>query len=166
MKQQIDLPYRNSKTQPHLAKDRIHKTLLKFEVDEINFTQSFKRLDIRLTFICQDIPVSIPVNYGELAKRYAGGTEWDYVSEKEQKHAINAAYAIIEDFLKAMLVLHQLEIMTLQELFMPNLLDQNGVRLGEIVANRLPDFLEGRLLPESVESAKVKKLRPSETPTG
>jgi len=139
------LPYYRSKTRPHLAKERIHKCLEKFGVDQVNLYESFKDNEIRVSFIYKDIPVSIPVNYRKLGELYAG-QKWDYIYEKDQKSAKNSAYAAIEDYLKAMLTMHELGIMDITEIFMPNLVGKDGVRLAEHIQNHLPEFLEGKLL--------------------
>lgn len=140
-----NLPYYRSKTQPHLAKERIYKCLEKFGVDQVNLFESFKDYEVRVSFIYKDIPVSIPVNYRKLGELY-GNKHWDNLYESEQKQAKNAAYAAIEDYLKAMLTMHELGIMDITEIFMPNLVGKDGVRLAEHIQNHLPEFLDGKYL--------------------
>jgi len=48
----------------------------------------------------------------------------------------------------------------------PNLVDRNGLRLGEMVAKHLPEFLEGKLLPENAESTKVTAIHKPGSKTG
>ncbi len=140
------LPYFNSKTQPHLALNRIKKILYKFEVSQVNFGEDFDQKEIRVTFIHKKIPVCLPVNYGELAKKYQGGDTYNRGMDAYLKMAVNASYAVIEDYLKAMLTMHELGIMTLEEIFLPNLLTSDGTRLIERVQARLPEVLSGKLL--------------------
>lgn len=143
-----NLPYKNSQTQPHRAKERIQRILEKFGVDEINLSENFKRFEVRLSFIYEAIPVSIPVNYAKLGELYAGGKAWERLSDADKKKAKNAAYAAMEDYLKAMLTMHKLSIMSLQEIFLPNLVGRDGIRLAEVMQNHLPEFLEGKLLTQ------------------
>ena len=140
-----DLPYYNSQTQPHLAKNRIHRILEKFGVDQINLSENFRTNEVRVSFTYENIPVSIPVNIRALAELYEE-SNWESIPEVRIKKAKNAAFAIIEDYLKAMLTMHELNIMSTAEIFMPNLVGKGGVRLGEMIANQLPDFLEGKKL--------------------
>lgn len=142
------LPYSSSQCQPHLAKGRILKMLEKFGVDQVNLMESFKALEIRISFVYEDIPVSIPVNYRKLGELYAGGVKWEKLTEKSQKQAKNAAWSAIEDYLKSMLVMHRLGIMSIQEIFLPNLVGAGGFRVAELLTDRLPDFLDGKLLTE------------------
>jgi len=58
------------------------------------------------------------------------------------KMAENAAYAVIEDYLKAMLTMHELGIMTLEEIFLPNLVTNNGLRLSDRLRDQMPKLLE------------------------
>ena len=44
--------------------------------------------------------------------------------------------------------MHELGIMTLEEIFLPNLLTNDGMRLIEKIQIRLPEVLEGKLLTE------------------
>lgn len=144
-----ELPYYRSEAKPHLAKERIQKTLEKFGVDQVSMSENFKTREIRLTFVHQGIPVSIPINYGALGELYNGGRrKFDLLTEVQQKRAKNACYSALEDYLKSMLTMHQLEIMDLTTLFLPNLVGKDGIRMADLVQNHLPQFLEGKLLTE------------------
>ncbi len=135
------LPYFNSKTQPHLATLRIKKLLEKFKVSQVNFGEDFEHEEIRITFTHKKVPVSLPVNYGELAKKYQGCDPCNKGMDAYLKMAVNASYAVIEDYLKAMLTMHELGIMTMEEIFLPNLLTMDGVRLAEHLRSDLPKLL-------------------------
>ena len=137
------LPYFNSKTQPHLAINRIKKILEKFKVSQVNFGEDFDEKEIRITFIHKKIPVCLPVNYGFLAKKYRDCDTYCKGEETYLKMALNASYAVIEDYLKAMLTMHELGIMTLEEIFLPNLLTNDGVRLAERLQSQMPKLLAG-----------------------
>ena len=140
------LPYFNSKTQPHLATVRIKKLLEKFKVSQVNFGEDFERNEIRVTFTLKEVPVCLPVNYGSLADKYRSCDPYSKDEAAYLKMATNASYAVIEDYLKAMLTMHELGIMSLEEIFLPNLLTDGGLRLGERIRAKLPDVLSGKLL--------------------
>lgn len=147
------LPYTNSQTNPHLAKGRIEKILMKFNVSQINFGEDYDRQEIRVSFVFKEIPVTIPINYKDLAIIFleqSGHDTWEYASDnKKQKNlgqAKNAAFASIEDYLKAMLTMHQLGIMSIEEIFLPNIAGRDGIRLIEKLRPRLSEVLNGKLL--------------------
>ena len=64
------LPYATSKTNPVLSQGRIEKLLIKFGVSQINFCRDLVRFEIRVSFVFNEIPVSIPVNYMRLAMAF------------------------------------------------------------------------------------------------
>lgn len=140
------LPYYNSKTQPHLAKARITKLLQKFGVSQVNMSEDFDNNEIRVSFVFQKMKVSIPVNCEKLASVYYPNNNWDNIHEKYQKSCVNAAWASIEDYLKAMLMMHELGIMDLAEIFLPNIVTSQGMRVAEMIKGNLPEFLETKLL--------------------
>jgi len=142
----MSLPYYNSKTQPHLAKARITKLLQKFGVSQVNMSEDFDNNEIRVSFIFQKMQVSIPVNYEKLASAYYPNYRWDNVHETHQKQCVNAAWASIEDYLKAMLMMHELGIMDLAEIFLPNIVTKSGMRVAEMIHGKLPEFLSIKLL--------------------
>ena len=135
------LPYFNSKTQPHLAIVRIRKLIAKFKVSQVNFGEDFDIKEIRITFIYKNTPVCLPVNYGDLAKKYQGCDPYNKGMVSYLKMALNASYAVIEDYLKAMLTMHELGIMTLEEIFLPNLVTKDGLRLAEKLKGEMPKLL-------------------------
>ena len=137
-------PYFNSKTQPHLAINRIKKVLEKFGSSQMNFGQDLENKIVTINFINKKIPVSLPVEYGKLAALYKGADGARCRSQEAYlKMAENAVYAVIEDYLKAMLTMHELGIMTLEEIFLPNLLTSSGLRLAEHIKKEMPRLLEG-----------------------
>ena len=119
--------------------------LQKFKVDQVTISENYKTCEVRITFILEGIPVSIPVNYGLLAQKYYPNG-WHNLSEQKQKQSRSAAFAVIEDYLKAMLVMHQLSVMDVTEIFLPHLIGKDGLRMADVVRTRLPEFLEGKLL--------------------
>lgn len=135
------LPYFDSKTQPHLAINRIKKTLEKFGASQMNFGQDFDLKIITINFINRKIPVCLPVEYGKLAKKYSNSDRYDRGEKVYLKMAENAAYAVIEDYLKAMLTMHELGVMTLEEIFLPNLVTNNGLRLAQRIQSEMPKLL-------------------------
>lgn len=135
------LPYFNSKTQPHLAINRIKKVLEKFGASQMNFGQDFDLKIITINFINRKIPVCLPVEYGKLAKKYSNSDRYDRGEKVYLKMAENAAYAVIEDYLKAMLTMHELGVMTLEEIFLPNLVTNNGLRLAQRIQSEMPKLL-------------------------
>ena len=94
------LPYFNSKTQPHLAINRIKKVLEKFGASQMNFGQDFDNKIITINFINKKIPVCLPVEYGKLSEKYYRCDSHRRSQEVYLKMAENAAYAVIEDYLK------------------------------------------------------------------
>jgi len=135
------LPYFASKTQPHLAINRIKKILAKFKVNQVNFGENYDLKEIRITFIHKKIPVCLPVNYGDLAKKYQACDPGNKTMEAYSKMGINASYAVIEDYLKAMFIMHELEIMTIEEIFLPNLMTKDGLRLVDHLRKEIPKLL-------------------------
>jgi len=136
------LPYFNSKTQPHLAINRIKKVLEKFGSSQMNFGQDFDLKIITISFINRKIPVSLPVEYGKLAEKYYRCDSRSRGKDVYLKMAENAAYAVIEDYLKAMLTMHELGVMTLEEIFLPNLVTNNGMRLAQRIQTEMPKLLQ------------------------
>jgi len=91
-------PYFNSKTQPHLAINRIKKTLEKFGSSQMNFGQDFERKEIRVNFINKKIPVCLPVSYGKLGQLYKSADGPRCRSQETYlKMGENAAYAVIAE---------------------------------------------------------------------
>lgn len=151
------LPYANSKTNPVLSQGRIEKILMKFGVSQTNFGRDLVRCDIRVSFIFNEIPVTIPINYLDLAKSFwSEKTGWEKNSwprevDYENKHhefiktAINASFAAIEDYLKAMLTMHQMGIMSPEEIFLSNI-DVQGIRMIDHLKARAPQLMRGEQL--------------------
>ena len=154
------LPYARSKTNPSQAQGRIEKTLDKFGVSQTNFGRDYENYIIRVSFVLEGIPVTIPINYMELAQRFLASSMRPFrdqpwkkpltdQQEKQLKVAINASFAVLEDYLKAMLSLHQLGIMTPAEIFFSNI-DVGGVRMIDHLKEKAPQLMRGEqlLLPE------------------
>ena len=153
------LPYMDSKCDPVHAQQRIRQTLLKFGVDRISFDEDFKAFTIYMKFRYKDYPVCVPVNYGEVAKRFmAAGPSWHTSRSRstkadwEQKHrdkAYRASFSIIEDFIKSMITMVELGVSTFEEIFMCYFMGPNEKRLGEYLVKVLPDYIGSQLaLPE------------------
>ncbi|MBZ0165606.1 MAG: hypothetical protein K8I00_02285 [Candidatus Omnitrophica bacterium] len=151
------LPYMDSKCDPVHAQQRIRQTLIKFGVDRIMFDEDFKAFTIYMKFRYKDYPVCIPVNYEKIAKKFMKSAPLSYrarsTREKwESKHrdkAYRASFSIIEDFIKSMITMVELDVFTFEEIFISYFMGPNEKRLGEYLTKRLPDFVGGRLaLPE------------------
>ena len=149
------LPYMDSKCDPVHAQQRIRQTLLKFGVDRISFDEDFKAFTIYMKFRYKDYPVCVPVNYGEVAKRFmiaaprtlrTGASKWE---QKHRDKAYRASFSIIEDFIKSMITMVELGVFTFEEIFMCYFMGPNEKRLGEYLVKVLPDYIGGQLaLPE------------------
>lgn len=147
------LPYANSKADPARAQKRIRETLMKFGVDRIGFEDNFKDLELTVRFVHKDFPVSLPVNYGKLAELYLEEDPWthrkrysrdDWERDKREV-AYRAAYSMLEDYLKGLVTLVELEVFSFEEIFMPYFTDYQGRRIGEMIAPRLGEFVKGTL---------------------
>lgn len=150
------LPYSSSKTNPSQAQGRIEKTLLKFGVSQINFHRDFSNYLISVSFVIDGIPVTIPINYMELAQRFHSERikpfqvqKWNEPLTEQQnkriKVAVNASFAVLEDYLKAMLSLHQMGIMTPAEIFFPNI-NVQGTRMIDHLREKAPQLMRGEQL--------------------
>lgn len=152
------LPYRDSKCNPVEAQQRIRKTLLKFGVDRIIFDEDFKNFTIFVKFQYKDYPVSIPINYDQVAKRYQkedpynpsrrriDRAEWE---NRHRQTAYKASLSILEDFIKSMIMVVELGVFSFEEIFFSCFQSANGQRMGEIIKKQLPDIIRGGLaLPE------------------
>lgn len=148
-----ELPYSNSTADPTRAQKRIRETLQKFGVQRIGFDDDFENLELMIRFIYKDFPVSLPVNYGELADLYLDAkphtyrmrlTEAEYVAKKRET-AYRAAYSMLEDYLKSMVTLIELGAFSFEEIFLSYFTDNKGVRFGETLVPKIREIAEGRL---------------------
>lgn len=151
------LPYSNSKANPIQAQARIRQMLLKFGVDRLRFDEDMLKHEIKVEFIYKGLPVSMPINTDKLAAVYLKDDPWTWNKrstkqewETEKKRiAQNAAFSILEDFLKGHIMVVEMGVFSFEEIFLSYFRDNQGRRLGEVLAKRLPDIVSGRLaLPE------------------
>lgn len=158
------LPYRDSKCNPVEAQQRIRKTLLKFGVDRIIFDEDFKNFTIFVKFQYKNYPVSIPLNYAEVAKRYQKEDPYNPSrrrinrDEWEKRHletAYKASFSILNDFIKSMITIVEIGAFSFEEIFFSCFQGANGQRMGEIIKKELPNIIAGRFA-----------LGPGEPPAG
>lgn len=151
------LPYSSSKANPIQAQARIRQMLLKFGVDRLRFDEDMLKHEIKVEFIYKGLPVSMPINTDKLAAVYLKDDPWTARKRmsrqaweaKTSRIAQNAAFSILEDFLKGHIMVVEMGVFSFEEIFLSYFRDSQGRRLGEVLAKRLPDIVSGRLaLPE------------------
>ena len=148
-----NLPYANSLANPVQAQARIKSMLIKFGVDRISFAEDLKARTVIVNFQYKNYPVHLPVDYGRLAEVYMEGDPWSHrkrgtreaYEQKKRETAYRASFSLLEDFLKGMITIAQMEIFTFEEMFFAYFINDQGVRFGEIARERLPELLSGRL---------------------
>lgn len=146
-------PYSTSKADPIRAQGRIRQMLMKFGVDRIIFDEDFGAATFTIKFKYRDYPVSMPIDYGKLAKMYLEEDTWTsrkrvsrVVWEEEKKRvAYNASFSLLEDFLKSLITIVELGVFSFEEIFISYFTDNRGNRFGDVLTKRLPDFMSGRL---------------------
>jgi hypothetical protein len=150
------LPYSHSTADPSRAQRRIREMLLKFGVDRVAFDENFKEATLSVMFKYKDFPVCLPINYGELAEIYLKEDPWtdrkfktedEWRTDKKQI-AYKAAFSILEDFLKSLIMVVEMEIFSFEEIFLSYFTNFQGQRLGEVMVKKLPEFIGGRLALE------------------
>lgn len=146
----MTLPYSHSKANPAQAQERIRKTLMKFGVQRIGFDEDFEARRIIVRFKYNNAPISMPVDYGKLGEVYIKndpytyrkrGTRADWEAHKHEV-AHRASYSLLEDYIKAMVTIVTMGISTFEEVFLSHFTGPGGVRLGDVMARRLPLFTE------------------------
>lgn len=143
------LPYSTSKSDPTKAQRRIREMLLKFGVDRIIFDDDFKQFELAVMFVYKDYPVRLPVNYGKLAEMYL--KEDPYTSRKhcvqdeweadKRDIAYRASFSLLEDFLKGLVTMVEMEIFSFEEIFIAYFTNSQGQRLGQVLVKNLPDLI-------------------------
>ena len=147
------LPYSTSKSDPAKAQKRIREMLLKFGVDRIIFDDNFKQFELAVMFVYKDYPVRLPVNYGKLAEMYlkedpytsrkhCARDEWD---ADKRDIAYRASFSLLEDFLKGLVTMVEMDIFSFEEIFISYFTDNQGQRLGEVLLKNLPELIKGKL---------------------
>lgn len=147
------LPYTNSRCNPVQAQQRIRSILQKFGVDRIIFDEDFKNFTVYVKFQYKGYPVSIPLNYAEMSKVYQKASPYTNrmrkpKSEWEESHretAYKAAFSILEDFIKSMVTMVNLNVFSFEEIFVSYFVGTGGKRLGELFKEKLPELIGGRL---------------------
>lgn len=148
----MTLPYQNSKADPSRAQGRINAILRKFGVSRIIFDDDVDQKIIKINFIFNSMPVSMPVDFGKLAKKFLEQKPWnnyrrmseeDYIF-KVSAGAHSAAYSLIEDMLKAKLSIINLGINSFEQEFLGNFVNRNGEILSEILLPKLQGFIDSR----------------------
>lgn len=145
------LPYINSKCNPVQSQQRMRSVLLKFGVDRISFDEDFSNFTILIKFRYRDYPVCIPINYDVLARvfqkadpftgrKQSTKDEWE---KRLRQKAYNAAFSIIEDFIKSMITMVELGAFSFEEIFVSYFIGPNGKRLGEYFKSKLPELVSG-----------------------
>lgn len=146
------LPYRNSSADPMKAQGRIQATLRKFGVGRIIFDDDVENKKITISFKYKDMPVSLPLDYGDLAKKFSEqdpytsrkrGTRPDY-EFKLSEQAYKAAYSMLDDLIKSMISIVNLGAYEFEEIFLGFFVNNNGVRVADIIVPRLKEGIGPR----------------------
>lgn len=146
-------PYANSTADPMMAQKRIRKMLQKFGVSRVAFDEDFENTVLAVMFKYSDYPIRLPVNYGDLAEVYLDEAPYSYrmkctkdeYIEKKRDIAYRATYSLIENFLKSLIMIVEMEIFSFEEIFISYITDNQGRRLGEIFVKNLPELVGGNL---------------------
>lgn len=147
------LPYSDSTADPVRAQQRIRDSLRKFGVTSIGFSEDFENHEVVVQFKYKDYPVCMPVNYGKLAGRYleedpykssrrCSEEEWE---EKKRDVAYRAAFSLLDDYLKSLITIVEIEAFSFEEMFFAYFVNKRGQRVGEMLVKSLPDLLGGKL---------------------
>lgn len=147
------LPYANSTAKPDKAIARIRSMLLKFGVKSLSWKEDIENLVIAVEFTYKDYRLSLPVDYGKLAKVYmeAAPQPWNARKSKKQyeaeklETASRAAYSLLQDYLKGTLVMVELNAISFEEAFIGSFIDTQGRRLGTILVPQLKAYTSGQL---------------------
>lgn len=156
----MTLPYANSKANPAQAQERIRKTLMKFGVSRISFDEDFEKRIVIVKFTYKNFPITMPVDYGRLAEVYMKEDPWSYrkrgfkVDWEAQKREIahRASYSLLDDYIKSMVTMVSMGISSFEEVFLSHFTGPTGLRLGDVLVKRLPEYTEtGQLALEGGE---------------
>ncbi len=147
-----DKPYANSTAKPEKAMARIRAMLLKFGVKSLSWSEDIENLVIAVNFKYKDYPVSLPVDYGKLAKVYMEATPQAWNARKTRKQweaekleiASRAAYSLLEDYLKGTLVMVELNAISFEEAFIGSFIDHKGRRLSSVIIPQFKEYLSGQ----------------------
>jgi hypothetical protein len=144
-----DLPYSTSQTDPFKAQSRIRNTLKKFGVNSISVSEDYEKHTIDISFQYKQYPVSIPIEYGKLAQMYIDADPYtsrkrmtrEGWEESKREIAYSAAFSILEDYLKAVTIIIELGVRQFEDIFFTSFVNQNGVRIGDLLIDKLPKML-------------------------
>ena len=147
------LPYSSSKADPSRAQKSIREMLHKFGVSKVGFEEDLFNFTVIIYFTYNNLPVSIPVNYKDLADMYIEEEPWTYRRKctrdewetSKREIAYRASFSMINDFLKGLITMIELGAFSFEEIFMSYFTDSQGVRLGQHLAGRLAEFCAGQL---------------------
>lgn len=142
------LPYENSNADPMKAQGRIQAILRKFGIQRILFDDDIENSTITIMFKFQDMPVKIPVNYKELAKKFMEVEPYnsrrrcsrqDYEFKIAEK-AYKASYSMLEDLIKSMISIVNLGAFSFEEIFLGFFMGKDGKRVSEVLVPQLNNF--------------------------
>lgn len=147
-------PYSGSTADPTRAQRRIREMLQQFGVQRVAFDEDFEHATLAVMFKYNDYPVRLPVDYGKLAHMYIDDDPWTSrkrVSEEDWIHskreiAYRAAFSLLEDFLKGLVTMVEMEVFSFEEIFISYFTNNQGQRFGEVFVKRLPEFMAGKAL--------------------
>lgn len=147
------LPYATSKADPAKAQQRIRDTLIRFGVSRIIFDEDFENNVLSVKFTFKNLPVVLPINHKRLAEAYIKADPWtrrksqskDAWHEKKRDIACRASFSLLEDFIKSMVLMVEIDMFSFEEIFMSHFINEKGERLGDMIAHRLPEFVSGGL---------------------
>ena len=148
------LPYSQSKTNPVIAQTRIKEMLRKFGVMRVIFIEDFELMVVAVNFIYKDYPISLPIDYKSLGEMYLKADpytnrrkckreEW---AAKKHEIAYRASFSLLEDLLKSLITVVELGLFSFEEIFIAYVTNSQGIRFGEVVKDKLPEFVSGELV--------------------
>jgi len=145
-----ELPFINSTANPSLCQGRITKSLKKFGISRIRFDDDFESGILKLDFIYQKMPISIPINYFELGRIFIKSKTYPN-KEKLRKTAYKAANSILDSYVKSMLLIIQSGAFTFEEVFLPYFMIDNNTTVKDHIIPKLEQITSGQfLIPEKL----------------
>jgi len=149
----MQLPYANSTADPAKAQKRIRTALLKFGVGRISFDEDFESQVLTINFRYEKYPVSLPVDYGKLAELYMEDAPYSSRSRKTKEAwvagkldtAYRASFSLLDDFIKALITMVVTGLCSFEEAFVSRFVSPDGERLGDLLAPKLSQFIDGQI---------------------
>ncbi len=149
-----NLPYSNSKADPAKAQARIKSALRKLGVARLSFEEDFETQVVRVRFQHEGLPVCVPLDYKALAEAYLkedpytwrkNGDE-DEWWEKKLEIAYRASFSILDDYLKALVMLTSCGVVDFKQAFLAHFLVAPNKTVGDMLVPELDKIVTGRLM--------------------